>query len=256
MKILCPVLPILLVLIFLVGCGSQNGNNSQPPPPPPPPTQFAISGTLANLAAGSNGVVLQNNGGDNISLTANGTFLFATKITSGSAYDVTSMTQPSSPVQRCSVANGGGKASANVSNVRVECGHNEWAWMAGSQNINQIGTYGTLGSPASANTPGGRQFPATWTDKSGSFWLFGGYGYDSNGTLMPMSDLWEYSAGEWTWRGAQCSPGKAETTVPWGLPPQAVSRERDFNLPVGMMHPAVSGCLVETVLTRSAMNLR
>ncbi|HUA16662.1 MAG TPA: hypothetical protein VMG31_15315 [Verrucomicrobiae bacterium] len=204
MKALSAVI-LALSLLFIPGCASQNANNTQPPPP----AQYTISGTLADLATGSGGVVLEDNGGDNLPLTANGGFQFVTKIASGGAYNVTVGTQPSSPTQQCTVANGSGMATADVSNIKVECGHNEWAWMAGSKSGNQVGTYGTLGSPAPANSPGGRQYPATWTDSSGSLWLFGGYGYDSNETLMPMSDLWEFSGGEWTWRGGPTLSGQS-----------------------------------------------
>jgi hypothetical protein len=31
--------------------------------------------------------------------------------------------------------------------------------------------------------------------------MFGGQGLDSAGTFSDLSDLWEYSAGEWTWVG-------------------------------------------------------
>jgi N-acetylneuraminic acid mutarotase len=191
------------LLLFLAGCASNNNHT------PPPPSQYTISGTVVDLATGSGGVALQDNGGDNLTVTANGNFVFATKIVSGSAYSVTVMTQPASPAQQCTVANGSGTATTNVSNIKVECGHNEWAWMTGTQSINQIGTYGTLGTRAAANTPGGRQFPATWTDGTGNLWLFGGYGYDSNNNLMPMSDLWEFSAGQWTWMGGPTLTGQS-----------------------------------------------
>jgi len=189
--------------LFLIGCASQNSNNQVTPPP-----QYAISGIVVDLAGSNGGLVLQNNGTDDLPVNANGSFQFATTIPSGSAFNVTVLTQPSSPVQQCTVANGSGVATANVNSVKVECGHNEWAWMAGSQAVEQLGTYGTLGSPAPANTPGGRQYPATWTDSSGNLWLFGGYGHDSNGTLMPMSDLWEFKAGEWTWKGGPTLAGQ------------------------------------------------
>jgi hypothetical protein len=211
-KFLYPGFLIALVL-FLVGCASQNNQVT----PPPPPAQYAISGTVVNLAGSNGGLVLQNNGKDDLPISANGNFQFAATIASGSPFSVTVLTQPSSPVQQCTVANGNGTATANVTSVKVECGHNEWVWMTGSQAINQIGTYGTLESPAPANTPGGRQSPATWTDSSGNFWLFGGYGYDSNGTLMPMSDLWEFSTGQWAWKGGPTLTGQSGNYGSLGL---------------------------------------
>jgi N-acetylneuraminic acid mutarotase len=195
-------LVLALSLVFLAGCGTSGSTT------PPPPAMYTISGTLANLA-GSTGIVLQDNGADNLQVTANGSFRFSTTVASGSPYSVTVLTQPASPTQQCTVANGGGSATGNITNVKVECGHNEWEWMAGSQAVNQIGTYGTLGTPAPGNTPAGRQQSATWTDASGNLWLFGGYGYDSNGSLLPMNDLWEFSAGEWTWKGGPTLDGQS-----------------------------------------------
>ena len=62
--------------------------------------------------------------------------------------------------------------------------------------------YGTLGQPAAGTTPG-REGASTWTDSSGNFWLFGGGGYDSNGNVGYLNDLWELnpSTREWTWMG-------------------------------------------------------
>ncbi len=80
---------------------------------------------------------------------------------------------------------------------------NEWMWVGGSNTTDAHGVYGTRGVPAAANVPGARNIPVTWADANGNFWLFGGYGYDSAGTLGPLNDLWEYSpsTNEWTWVG-------------------------------------------------------
>ena len=65
-------------------------------------------------------VVLQDNGGDNLSVGANGTFTFATALVGGAAYSVTVKTNPSG--QSCTVSNGSGTVgSANVTNVAVSC---------------------------------------------------------------------------------------------------------------------------------------
>ena len=89
---------------------------------------------------------------------------------------------------------------------------NQWAWMGGSSAITpgfggRPGVYGTLGIPAEANVPGGREGAIGWSDSSGNFWLFGGQGYDS-GNSGPnnagyLNDLWEFSPtlNEWTWMG-------------------------------------------------------
>src|SRR6201999_432321 len=75
-----------------------------------PPVTFSVGGTTSGL---SGAVVLQNNGGDNLSVTTNGAFAFATKLASGSAYSVTVLTQPSG--QTCTVSGGTGTvASAHV----------------------------------------------------------------------------------------------------------------------------------------------
>jgi N-acetylneuraminic acid mutarotase len=76
-----------------------------------------------------------------------------------------------------------------------------WAWMGGSQTTNLQGVYGTQGSPALTNAPGSRSSAMSWTDSNGHLWLFGGYGYDANGALGNLNDLWEFNAGMWTWVG-------------------------------------------------------
>jgi len=77
----------------------------------------------------------------------------------------------------------------------------QWTWVNGSNLIEQPGTYGILGTAASSNVPGARYEAVSWADASGDFWLFGGLGIDSTGTRGDLNDLWEYSAGEWTWMG-------------------------------------------------------
>ena len=78
---------------------------------------YSVGGSVSGL---SGTVVLRDNGGDDLTLTANGPFAFATKLASGAAYNVTVKTNPSG--QTCSVANGSGTiAAADVTNVAVSC---------------------------------------------------------------------------------------------------------------------------------------
>jgi hypothetical protein len=172
------------------------------------PTTFTISATVVNLAGTSGGLVLQDNLRDNLPVSANGTFTFAIAVANGGSYSVTISAQPSNPPQTCVVTAGAGITTANVTTVEVNCGHNEWVWIKGPDTVTNNGVYGTLGVAAMNNNPGGRQIPATWTDASGDLWLFGGYGYDSVGTLLPMNDLWKYSAGQWTWMGGSSLGGQ------------------------------------------------
>ena len=79
---------------------------------------YSIGGTVSGLATS---VVLQDNGADNLTISSNGSFVFATQIPSDNSYNVTVATQPANPTQMCTVSNGSGKASAPVSNVMVTC---------------------------------------------------------------------------------------------------------------------------------------
>ena len=89
---------------------------------------YAVGGSVSGL---SGTVVLQDNGGDDLSVSANGPFTFATKLASGAAYNVTVKTNPSG--QSCSVANGSGTiGSADVSNVAVSCTSNPTYAVGGS----------------------------------------------------------------------------------------------------------------------------
>jgi hypothetical protein len=78
----------------------------------------------------------------------------------------------------------------------------QWTWMGGSTTAGAKGVYGTQGTAAASNIPGGRQNAVSWVDSAGNLWLFGGTGLDSNGTVADyLNDLWRYdtSTGLWTW---------------------------------------------------------
>ncbi|MDI1355869.1 MAG: kelch repeat-containing protein [bacterium] len=78
---------------------------------------------------------------------------------------------------------------------------NEWTWISGSGNINQTGTYGSIGVPSVTNSPGARQEAAVWNDNLGNIWMFGGQGYGTATSMGYLNDLWRYniSSGQWTW---------------------------------------------------------
>jgi len=87
----------------------------------------------------------------------------------------------------------------------------EWAWVGGSSSASQAGVYGALGTSVAGDIPGARQNATFWTDGSGNFWLFGGYGYDSTGAQGALNDLWEFNpaTSEWTWMSGSSTVGSS-----------------------------------------------
>ena len=146
---------------------------------------------------------------------------------SGASYPAIAVTvnvaaNAASPQVNAASVSGGGSAGDSTSDstiilpgvlslpstgsVRVQLP--EWTWMGGSDTVpsnyyyqGQPGVYGTLGVPAPANTPGGRQFAGAWAGSGGNLWLFGGSGYDSAGNNGYLNDLWEYTPAtrQWVW---------------------------------------------------------
>lgn len=82
---------------------------------------------------------------------------------------------------------------------KYNLGTGQWTWIGGPKVKQQPGVYGTQGVAAPSNIPGARLGAYGWADASGDFWLFGGFGYDANGSLYPLNDQWKYGAGQWTW---------------------------------------------------------
>lgn len=168
-----------------------------------PAAFFSIGGTVVGLIGSTGNMVLQDNGGDNLKVSGNGPFTFPTPVAYNSAFDVTIFLNAGTQPQGCIVWGYEGTATGTVTSVVVDCGHNDWTWMDGSNTGDAIGAYTPPPSPPPStptqneNNPGGRRYPATWTDLNGNLWLFGGYGYNWDPSVTPQptffSDLWEYS---------------------------------------------------------------
>jgi N-acetylneuraminic acid mutarotase len=69
----------------------------------------------------------------------------------------------------------------------------QWVWMSGSSTAFASGVYGQLGVQSASSVPGARDSTVSWIDASGNIWVFGGYGFDSNGTRNDLNDLWRYT---------------------------------------------------------------
>lgn len=108
---------------------------------------YTIGGTTSGLTGT---LVLQNNAGDNLSVTT-GSFTFATAIGDSVAYAVTILTQPSG--QTCVVSNGSGTvASANITSVSVTCTNND-----------STAPVRSTGTPSSAQSAGTTQITLSLT---------------------------------------------------------------------------------------------
>ena len=79
---------------------------------------YSVGGTLSGLNTGLT-VSLNNNGANSLSLSSNGAFKFSALVANNANYAVTVGTQPSG--QTCTVSNGAGKVTANITTVSVSC---------------------------------------------------------------------------------------------------------------------------------------
>ncbi|HSI05977.1 MAG TPA: hypothetical protein VLC93_15940, partial [Myxococcota bacterium] len=112
---------IWLLAVVLGGlisaCGAEGMNDDDDDDGDDDPVTYSIGGTVAGL---SGTLVLRNNGGNDLSLTANTAFTFTTELANGATYAVTIATEPAD--QDCVVAHGSGSVSgADVGNVTVTC---------------------------------------------------------------------------------------------------------------------------------------
>ena len=92
-------------ILFVIGCTKNS---------------FTVGGTMSGLTG--SGLVLQNNGGNNLKVSANGPFTFTTALASGATYSVTESSQPINPGQICGVTSGSGTVTdASIDSVAVTC---------------------------------------------------------------------------------------------------------------------------------------
>ena len=80
---------------------------------------FSVGGRVTRLR-GLGGLVIQNNGGDDLSIGAEGRFTFPTRLPAGASYNVTIRRQPL--FDECEVRHGSGTIrDRDVDNVEVRC---------------------------------------------------------------------------------------------------------------------------------------
>ncbi|PJZ47236.1 LamG-like jellyroll fold domain-containing protein [Leptospira brenneri] len=77
---------------------------------------FRVSGLMGT------GLQIENNG-DVVDVSTSGTYTFSKKVSSGSPYNVTVKTAPSSPIQKCIVSSGSGTVlNGNIEGIQIVCG--------------------------------------------------------------------------------------------------------------------------------------
>ena len=81
---------------------------------------YTVSGTVVGLYSGQS-VTLQNNSGDDLTVSDNTSFSFTTKVAQGATYLVTVKTQPTA--QTCTPNLNSGVVSDNVSDVSIICSY-------------------------------------------------------------------------------------------------------------------------------------
>jgi hypothetical protein len=145
------------VAVIAVSCGGGGYGSDGGTP------TYSVGGTLSG-ATGT--VVLQLNGGSNLSISGNGPFTFAAMIANGGTYNVTA----AAPNQRCTVANGAGTMGVtNIANVSVACGAQTTetvvrsALLSGAQEnppvaTSATGVGGVIVDPATRAITGGMTF--------------------------------------------------------------------------------------------------
>ena len=106
---------VLIFLAFLTACGSGSGGH-----------EYRVGGTVSGLEG--SGLVLRNNDTDDLEITDDGAFRFATPLDEGEDFRVTVAAQPAGPLQTCTVNDGSGTVDgAAVSAVRVMCSTNSYS---------------------------------------------------------------------------------------------------------------------------------
>lgn len=166
-----------------------------------------IRGTVSGLTG--LGLVLQNNAGDDLAITGDGTFAFATPVARGAGYTVTVKTPPAFPIQQCTVSAASGTAAdVDIKDVAVSCATrtSRYAYV-GNVSGGAISTFaadastGTLAATGSVITP----FPSPFVlavDPSRKFLYTG----NSNGASGGGIAVYNIDAGTGTLAQAAGSP--------------------------------------------------
>lgn len=110
------ILLATLSAVALNGCGGGGGSSSSSPSTT---ISYTVGGTITGLSSNES-VVLLINGGDALSITTNGPFVFSMPQPAGSLYQITVKSHTLGIA--CVISNGSGTVSSNVTGITVTCG--------------------------------------------------------------------------------------------------------------------------------------
>ncbi|MDD2769642.1 MAG: beta-1,3-glucanase family protein [Methylococcus sp.] len=190
---------------------------------------YTVGGTVSGLGASKN-VVLLNNGGDALTVTASGGFTFTTPIAKGGGYAVSVGTQPAG--QTCTVVHGSGTmASADVTNVSIYCVDQGVTGSCGSAN-----GVASVAQPSTGLCATGAPTAATAADGAWSWSCTGGTGTVPAACGAPGGEE-AGDTGTQTFEPTSggCAVESASLVTPPSGPP-------GVTLPYGVVDFALTGC--------------
>ena len=191
MRPLLPVLSMLLSLVPWFSCGTQEDAGPPPPPPPPPASIDGWTWMSGTKNAGQAGVFGVKGQADPVNRPP-GKYYVTSWVDSHGVFWLFGGDSIGTPWPL--------QGSQNDL-WKYDPGTKTWTWVSGEETISHSGVYGTKGVASPANTPGAREWAASWSDDHGGLWLFGGRGPDATGNWGHINDLWRFdtSTGQWTW---------------------------------------------------------
>ncbi len=135
---------------LLVGCGGKNDAASTTATTTAGPN--SVGGIVSGMDAGTS-MVLRNLGVEDLTISANGSFTFATKLADLAAYNVIIITNPAKKVCSLGSASGTIPAATNVTTIQTLCYPSSMTVSTLAGSLSVYGSADGTGTAATFNTP-------------------------------------------------------------------------------------------------------